>query len=297
MRSVVLIHNPSAARHRQSVVETINRVLLGQGCTIELVATRRPGHARDVSADAARRGVDVVAVYGGDGTMIQAVEGIVGTDVLLGLVRGGTGNLLAGNLKLPRDPVRAALVIANGIPRQIDLGHLVTSEGGRHFAVACGAGFDAEVMAATTSAAKRRLRMLAYVFRILGLAHRIKATSHAVVVDGVSHVVEASTILVANCPAIIPGLLDFGKQVAFDDGQLDLVALNANGIPSAVAAMWGLFRGQQNQRVTRFRGREIRIEPLAPRRVQLDGEEAGFTPITASVIPGGLRVLVPDPAL
>ena len=297
MRSVVLIHNPSAARHRDSVVKTIVQVLSDAGCDVRLVAIERQGHAKEIAQQAVQDRIDVVGVYGGDGTMIQAVEGLIGSDVMLGLVPGGTGNLLAGNLGVPRNPRHAASIIAHGSARKIDLGRLETPEGVRHFAVACGAGYDAEVMANTSSQSKRRLRMLAYVSSIIQKSGNIRASGHTIVVDGESHNLDASTVLIANCRKIIPGILDFGHSVSPDDGVLDLVALKADGFFGAVAAMWGLFRRQENGRVRRFSGREITVEPKVTRPVQLDGEEAGHTPITATVIRGGLNVLVPDSRL
>jgi len=297
MRNVVLIHNPAAARHRQRVVETIQHVLQENGCDVRLVAIQRQGHAKDIAAEAVNQRVDVVAVYGGDGTMIQAVEGLVGSDVMLGLVPGGTGNLLAANLGVPRNPRAAAKVIAHGHARRIDLGRLDTPDGIRYFAVACGAGYDAEVMANTSSQSKRRLRMLAYVVSIIRKSNNIRALGHRIVVDGEAHNIDASTVLIANCRKIIPGILDFGTNVAPDDGMLDLVALKADGFLDATVAMWGLFRRKENGRVRRLRGSKITVEPNVPRPVQLDGEEAGRTPFTASVIRNGLSVLVPEKRL
>ena len=295
MRRVVLMHNPAAARHRQGVVDTIQRVLQEQGCDVRLIAIDRQGHAKDIAKDAVVEGADVVGVYGGDGTMIQAVEGLIGSKVMLGLVPGGTGNLLAGNLGISKNPTVAAKIIAHGRPRTIDLGRLDTPEGVRHFAVACGACYDAEVMANTSSQSKRRLRMLAYVASIIRKSSDIRASRYTIVVDGETHNLDASTVLIANCRKIIPGILDFGVNVAPDDGMLDLVALKADGFLTATAAMWDLFRRKENGRVRRLRGREITVTPKVTRPVQLDGEEAGTTPFTASVIRNGLSVLVPNP--
>ena len=107
--------------------------------------------------------VDVVAVFGGDGTTMQAAAALVGTDVALGVIPGGTGNLLAGNLRIPASPARAARALVTARPRPFDLGRMERPGGAQYFAVACGAGYDARVMAGTLSEHKRRWGMAAYV--------------------------------------------------------------------------------------------------------------------------------------
>jgi diacylglycerol kinase family enzyme len=98
--------------------------------------------------------MEMVAVFGGDGTTMQAAGALVGTDVQLGLIPGGTGNLLAGNLRVPASPARAAEILLAGCERRLDLGRVERDDGIHYFAVACGAGYDARVMVETPSALK-----------------------------------------------------------------------------------------------------------------------------------------------
>jgi diacylglycerol kinase family enzyme len=156
MARVLLIVNPAAARTNPEVARTVSVVLEREGWDVDVVGTTRSGHAMELAREGVRDGVDVVAVYGGDGTTMQAVQGVMGTDVPVALIPGGTGNLLAGNLRVPRDPARAAMLVVNGMPRAVDLGQVDRPDGPRFFAVACGAGFDAELMGTTTTEAKRR---------------------------------------------------------------------------------------------------------------------------------------------
>jgi len=139
----VVIANPAAARTDPAVVEAIRGVFRSAGWKAEILATGGPGDATRLAEYAVHEGVDVCAVFGGDGTTMQAASALVGTDVALGLIPGGTGNLLAGNLRLPANPVRAAQTIVQGVPRRLDLGRLDRAAGSDYFAVACGAGIDA----------------------------------------------------------------------------------------------------------------------------------------------------------
>src|SRR5256886_5933515 len=92
---------------------------------------------------------------------MEIAAGAVGSGIALGLVPGGTGNLLVGNLRLPRDPAAAARVILTGGTAAIDLGSVERPDGTHYFAVCGGTGFDAQLMAGTAGAAKAPPEMAA----------------------------------------------------------------------------------------------------------------------------------------
>jgi diacylglycerol kinase family enzyme len=85
------------------------------GHDVQIVETNRRGHATRFAHDAARRGLDVVIGFGGDGTLNEVATGIAGTDTALGVLPGGSTNVFARTLGLPNDPVEAADHLANGI--------------------------------------------------------------------------------------------------------------------------------------------------------------------------------------
>ncbi|MGH7583279.1 MAG: diacylglycerol/lipid kinase family protein, partial [Gemmatimonadales bacterium] len=100
MARALLIANPAAARTRHVLVRSIERVFNARGWRVETLATSGPGDARRLAAWGVESGVDVVLVLGGDGTIMQAAAAMVGTGVPLGVLPGGTGNQLVGNLRL-----------------------------------------------------------------------------------------------------------------------------------------------------------------------------------------------------
>jgi diacylglycerol kinase (ATP) len=298
----LLITNPAAARTAAGAVRAIRETLRAGGWTVDVQATARPGDARRFAREARDAGVDVLVCYGGDGTAMQVAAGVVGSDVALGLVPGGTGNLLAGNLRLPRDPAAAARVILRGQRMALDLG-VVEREGvPQYFAVCSGAGFDARLMADTHGAAKRRWKRGAYVARALVALPAVRSALHRVTVDGVVHERPAAMVLIANCGELMPPFFRLRDEIVPDDGWLDVMTLNADGTLESLAAFWELVRarwthGRADGRVWFGRGRSVRVELIAgaEQPVQLDGEVAGETPFEARLLPGALAVLV-DPA-
>ncbi len=298
MARVLVITNPAAARTQPRAVESVMRVLRAAGWQAEVLATGGPGDATRLAEYGVSEGVDVVAVFGGDGTTMQAAAALVGTEVSLGVIPGGTGNLLAGNLRIPASPERAARALIAGKPRPFDLGRMERPSGVQYFAVACGAGYDARVMAGTLSEQKRRWGMAAYVATTLRLIGDIRSLAHVITIDGVEYDANAAMVLVANCGEVIPPYIRLRPGIRPDDGQLDVVVMRANSFGQSVRAVWDLLRDAPNAQgqdtfVGFATGREIRVETDPVQPVQLDGEPGGVTPFTATVVPAAIRIMVP----
>jgi YegS/Rv2252/BmrU family lipid kinase len=298
MPRALLITNPAAARTAAIAVNTILSTLRGAGWDVEVLATGGPGDARRLAQYGVAEKVDVVVVFGGDGTAMQAAAALVGTDVALGVIPGGTGNLLAGNLRIPASPVRAARALLRAKPRLFDLGRMERPAGPQYFAVACGAGYDARVMAGTLSEHKRRWGMAAYVATTLRLMSELRSTLHSITIDGVEYEANAAMVLVANCGEVIPPFVKLGPGITPDDGFLDVVVVRADNFSQSLRAVWDLLRltpgaSGPDGYVGHVRGREVKVETDRAQPVQLDGEPGGTTPFTATVVPGAIRIMVP----
>ncbi len=296
MTRALLITNPAAARTDARAVTAIRDTLRRGGWSVDVLATAQAGDARRFAQEGRTQGFDVLVCYGGDGTAMQIAAGAVGSGIPLGLVPGGTGNLLAGNLRLPRSPAAAARAILKGKPLPIDLGTVDRADGTHYFAVCCGTGFDAALMAATGSDEKRRWKMAAYIGRAFAALPRVTSPLHRVTVDGAARELPAAMVLVANCGELVPPFLRLRDEVAPDDGWLDVLALRAEGTIESLAAFFELVRRPRNgmRRLWFGRGRVVRVEVLdgPARSMQLDGEPWGDTPFEARVLPGALSVIV-----
>lgn len=296
MTRALIITNPAAARTEELSIRAVVDTLRRGGWSVELRATGGPGDARRFAAEAVEERLDVVGVFGGDGTTMQAAAALVGSGATLGVIPGGTGNLLAGNLRIPADPVRAARAMLQSRVMSLDLGRMQREDGPHYFAVACGAGYDARVMAETTTSDKHRWRFAAYIATTLRLLPELRSTRHLITVDGAEYEADAALVLVANCGEIIPPLVRLRRGIAPDDGLLDVVVIRADGAVDTVRALWELLRGGREDRpgfVGYARGRVITVEAEEVQPVELDGEPHGVTPFTVEVIPEAIRVLTP----
>ena len=293
----LIITNPAAARTRPGVVSVIMETFRAGGWSAELESTTGPGDARRLAQAGVESGVDAVVVFGGDGTTMQAAASLVGTGVNLGLIPGGTGNLLAGNLRIPNSPARATAALLKSRVRRIDLGRMDRHDGVHYFAVACGAGYDARVMAETPAAQKRRWGMGAYVATTLRLIGDLKSVEYTITVDGQVYEAHAAMVLVANCGEVIPPYVRLGPGIIPDDGFLDVVVMRANGFGQGLRAIWDLYRTHSPIGSASFvgfaRGIEVKVEANPAQPAQLDGEPGGLTPFTATIVPSAINVLAP----
>jgi diacylglycerol kinase (ATP) len=297
MTRALVITNPFAARADARAVTAILKILGRGGWNVDLRTIKAPGDARRIAEESLGEGFDVLVSHGGDGTAMQVAAAIAGSGIALGVVPGGTGNVLAGNLRLPRTSTAAARALLTARARAIDLGVVQRSDGAHYFAVVAGTGFDAELMAATGREQKRRWKFAAYIARAAMTLPSVRSAPHRVTVDGTAQEIRAAMLLVLNCGQLPPGFLKLRADLSPDDGWLDIVALDADGAFQSASALAELFLGNRNgkgRRVWWARGRAVTVEVMdgAARPVQLDGEVTGTTPFEARVLPGALSVLV-----
>jgi len=290
----LIVTNPAAGTGGKGLAQA-RRHLEARGFKLAVEVTSATGDGERLAREAAEGGADMVIAHGGDGTVMDVMAGLVGTGLPLGLLPGGTGNVLAGNLGIGRSFVAAADVIASGVTRAIDLGRLTTAAGSRYFAVNCAAGFAADLMAGTEQHHKRRFGVAAYVARAIVMVSNLVRAHTRIEVDGVEHEGHAATVIVANCGHIVPGVLPLGAGIVPDDGRFDVAVIDATSYASALRLTWRLLqrRPDVDPGITFYRGRtiHIRTEPALP--VEADGEPLGATPMTVELIPRALTVLVP----
>src|SRR4051794_13878019 len=304
-RALVLI-SPAAGRGgnsslRERLVVAIRRALDERGHTAEFPAAASADEAAGLLRAASDAGYELAVTAGGDGSVRLAVNALAGTELPLGIVPLGTGSLLAATLGVPRQPLVAAKRLAVAQPVVIDTGLLKSDSLREHFAVACGLGFDARVMAATTPAAKARYGVLAYFATMLRLVPRLPAADAEIVVDGRIFGLPTVAVLIANCGQIIPGIL--GPRVALDpaDGLLDVIAIRGGALPAGLhvaarSALHSLFRSDASPGGSslRLRGERIEVRTDPPEPIEIDGDLLPGTAgeITATIRPRSLTVLV-----
>ena len=291
------------ARRRSALVSATEAALRARaGQVPEVRETTTAAEGRAATAEALASGARLVVVVGGDGSVRSTAAALAGTDIALGIVPAGTGNLLAAALSIPRRPERAAAALATAGERAIDLGRALAGHEAVSqtlpFVVAAGIGFDARVMAATTDRRKRSLGIAAYFAAATAVAARIRPFGVRLDIDGTIHETDALAVLVANAGELIPGLLRPRLPLIPDDGLLDVLVARGRGAVGGSRAAVELLLGRGRHTAigpyaSRFAGRRVEVVTDAPEPVEVDGDVVGTGRLVAEIEPAAIRVLVP----
>ena len=300
IRRVIVIANPASRRGRR-LARRATRALASRSIEYELVLTERPGHAAELAVRHASAS-DALFVLGGDGTVMEVASALAerGIAAPVGVLAGGTGNLVARALGIPLSIEKAVPALIDGDELLIDLGRLTgdaTPE--RRFAVAAGVGIDAAMVEETTVWLKRRLGVLAYT--LMGARAALRAVFRreffqtSVTVDGVVHERRAAAVMIANFGAVLGERLTLGPGIRTDDGLLDVCIFSPGTARDAFRIVWRMLRRdfRSDPCMLYAPGRAIRVETTPPLRWQADGELMGRTPFAVDVEPLALRLLVP----
>ncbi len=297
MTSAFVVGRRRKGGHVGGVVLEVRATLERAGWKVDSAVVDRKSDLRRYARRAVKRGCDVVVAVGGDGAVNQVATALTGTPVALGIIPTGTGNLLAGNLGIPRRLDRAAQTVISGMRRRIDVGRATVGGKSYNFTVACGIGFDADVMDSTATRSKRRWGKLAYFASAIAASGRIGNMTHEITLDGVTTETQAAQVIVANFGRMMAGLSP-RRPVLPDDGLLEVIVVRASGRIPALPAAWEALRqtdlGDSSRgHAFRAQARKVRITTAQPRLVEIDGTVVGRTPVDVSIVSAALSVIVP----
>jgi YegS/Rv2252/BmrU family lipid kinase len=305
-RRAAIIINPTKFDDLDAVRRQITEQSRTHGWSepLDILTTEKdPGTGQ--ARDAVAQGVDLVCPLGGDGTVRAVAAALVGTETPMGLLPGGTGNLLARNLDLPYDDLGDALRVAlTGQNKRVDVGRLTMDTSGEDqrpeqhiFLVMAGLGFDAAIMADAPEKLNAKVGPAAYVVsgarNLRGPQFKIRVA----VDDHEEFTRRARTVVVGNCGKLLGGLV-LMPEAELDDGQLDMVILSPKGVVgwAAIAARLASKRRKGHQRVDHYTSTTIKVRADRPQEVQIDGDTLGKAhAITAEVVPSALVVRVGSP--
>jgi len=239
------------------------------------------------------KGIDLVVAAGGDGTVASVAAGMVNSSVPLGIIPSGTWNAIARHLMLPFLPIRAlALMTGKHQVRYLDL----MSIGDSLHAMNLSVGFSARVIKSTSREKKRRLGNFAYYSGLIRQVLGIKLTRYQIEADGKKYRGKALEIMAANYGVVGLNLIESLLDVHPDDGKADVLIFKPRTILDLPVMFWQALI-LRKKRAPKFQqlqaSRTILINTIPPMDVQADGEMIGKTPVTVTVLPRCVSVIVP----
>jgi diacylglycerol kinase (ATP) len=315
MKTSRIIYNPMSGRpgRRAQNVRAMQRLLDTRGIIAEADATAGPGDATRLAHQAVADQVELVIVYGGDGTVNEVIQGLAGSQTPLAIWPGGTSNVVARDLALPLDIGQLVEIFANGKTKRIALGRAMgvgrwesgtgqTAEAkplipndqppSRYFLMMAGIGLDASVARGVNMRLKRRTGELAYW--LSGGKHLLtwQPEIFSLVIDGRSF--ESAFALIGNGKGYGGGMM-MTPNAKLDESLFEVYVLPplANNL-SYLRALVACMRGKpETAGAMLVKGKLITANSSRQPWVEADGEIIGPLPMTFEIVPDALSVIVP----
>lgn len=284
--------NPAAGRGRAGKAwQQIQEALRGIG-EWDFACTTGPGQATELARRAAERGYRRVVALGGDGTVLEVLNGILGTAAALGIVPAGTGNDYAREAGIPFKPLAAARFAMTGPELATDVGEVTLAKRRTYFLNVAGAGFDAEVARAVNRFPKFLGGTVPYLLGLAKTLWQYRSVPMAIRVDG-RDLSRPVFLAAAGLSRTFGGGMRILPDARVDDGLLDLCLVRDLPALEVLRLVPKVYRGAHkgHPRVELLRCRQVEFEPARPVAVQADGEVLGTLPGQIRVLPGAVRLV------
>lgn len=283
-----VIFNPKARSQRGGRVRSF---LEQHQDRFSLHATNYAGEAREIAARFAREGAPVVIAAGGDGTLNEVVQGLAGTNAVLGVLPAGTMNVFAREMGIPYDSLAKALeVIDHGLIREVDLFEV----NGSPFIQMAGVGFDAQVIEETTWESKKKLGPLAYLLAAVKVLGEKPPEMEVISADGRR---ETGVAVLTGNGSLYGGQFKFFRQASNQDSKLDVLIYKEAGYKLVLDSLRGVaFGGFDLMASTAyFQTEAFTVKANREVPVEVDGEWAGrYTEVAFRNTDNRLRVFAPE---
>lgn len=290
MRTLLIVNPMSGARGQRWRSQDLPGMVQSWFPEAALHLTRGEGDATQAARQAVSDEIDLVVAVGGDGTINEVVNGLVGSSVHLGILPAGTENVLAKERHVPSALEKAALYLKDAPARRAD----VVKVGEKFFLCFAGIGFDALVVDRIQPEQKAKLGAMAYVmtgFEQMFKYQEVARTATIQVDEAPPLKLDFWQIIVANIQTYGGGLRP-APRASMHDGLLDMVVWPRADLPGMihqiVATATGAHLGLAE--VKYIQGQRIWIDTEPPSLVQIDGELLGSTPVLFEVLPQALWI-------
>jgi diacylglycerol kinase (ATP) len=276
------------------LVDEVLRALARSGHGVSAKPTPGPGTASAVARESIDAGADLILAFGGDGTINEVAEGMVGSRTPLGILPGGTANVVSCELKLGSGPIEVASRLADCRPERISVGRAQAHEApARHFLAMAGIGLDAHIVYGMSADLKKRWGKIAYWMG--GFKQLVRPLEEFdVEVEGRSY---RSSFALITKVRNYGGDLEIARRVRIIDDEFEVVLFEGDRATRYLKYLTGVAANRLSGMggVTILRAREVTIRAASGDRVyiQIDGEYAGRLPGKVEIVPDALTLLTP----
>lgn len=294
IETIHIIINPASGR-TEPILSIINATMKEVGIHWDISITKEKGDGLQLAKAALKQGPDIVGVYGGDGTIIEVVSGLMGSKTPVAILPGGSANVLANELNIPMDLKEACKLICKGPAklRTIDVGQYDK----HYFIVGISLGFEADMLKGANRKTKNRIGRFAYVLSAIDALKKIKKVRYDLTVDGQEDMVEGLTCMIANTGNVGFTNVSLDRHIDVSDGLLDIVVVRRANLNLFRLIVYSVLKGKRPddvELVKHWQGKDIKVSASPKQMAQCDGEVLDTMPSHIKVVPAAIKVLVPQ---
>ncbi len=295
MQTLVIINPAAGSGRSESQIPLIKKTLLKMGFEAEYETTTAPNEGTNIALQAAKTGsYETIIAVGGDGTVNEVANGLVGSNVLLGAIPAGTGNDITSALGIPMETVAACHLLKKGKTRKVDMGLVTGRNRKRYFIGVSGIGFDAEVTKKANETSKRYMTgTLPYAISIFLVLSKYSPIQFKIKIGNYNAIpFEAMMVSVGNGP-MYGGHMKICPEARLDDGLFDLVIVGNVPRFHFIRLFPHVYEGKhiRHHSVALKRFKSFELSGDRTTLVQVDGELLGYLPMKFKTIPAALNVI------
>ncbi len=286
-----LIYNPVSKKAKSAYALFlelgIKKLIDGGRNDVELVKTQAPLDATRLAREAVDMGFDMVVAVGGDGTLNEVINGVVGADIIVGLIPFGITNVFALEVGIPRDPFDAINVLLHGKPKKIDIG----KANDRYFILMVGAGLDGVAVNNFPFKLKWFLGKLSYL--VTGMYYymlKYKPARMEITVDGKKY--HGYQIMVNNV-SLYGGKFKIAPRATIFDGYLDVCIFTRSGFFDDLRYVWSILNSSHYKWSDVLLLKAKRITIKGDSYFHVDSEPMGKLPVEIEVVPQSIKIMLP----
>ena len=292
IKNIHIIINPASGKG-ESTLPIINASMKEAGIKWEASITHQAGDAIELAKAAAKEGIDALAVYGGDGTLMEAISGLIGSEIPLVILPGGSANVMATELGIPIDLKEACAILNNSLEtKTIDAGQFDK----RYFLIRISLGFEAEVVKGADRQTKNKIGIFAYFLSAVAALKETQKAVYHLRIDGKEYEVQGLACIISNMGNLGFSNISLDKHIDVSDGFLDVVVVRKSNLSLFKLMVVTLFKRERPDNlelVQHWQGKNVSVSSSLNQAVQCDGEVLEKVPVNIKVIPGAIKVLVP----
>ncbi|MBP9854191.1 MAG: diacylglycerol kinase family lipid kinase [Candidatus Omnitrophica bacterium] len=292
IKNIHIIINPVAGKN-EATLPIINSSMKEADIKWEASITHKAGDAISLTKAAVKKGVDAVAAYGGDGTIMEVINGLMGSNIPLIILPGGSANVVANELNIPKDLKQACELISQPTElKTVDVGQF----GHSYFITGISIGSSADLVKGANRETKNKVGIMAYFFSALAAVKKIKLVRYHIKIDENKYDIQGLSCMVSNVGNLGFTKISLDKHIDISDGLLDVIVArkaNLSLLKLFIMTMIKRERPDNYELVEHWQGKEISVSCSRKQAVQCDGEILEKIPTHIKIIPAAVQVLIP----